>query len=320
MISHLLSKLSAPRAADWRFNVSVAVAVICNQRKGIVCVSDQKATFSDFSADFAATKAKRIYRNWFVLYAGDDVEFVPRIIRQATAVLGDDDDGTVKTVEQVVNAVEDAYWDAFHAQIESKVLRRYKFTCESFQENGKKKLTDTVYTNICARIDKVKLSLQFLVYGFDSNGMAHIYAVTGEDSPKCYDQVGIWSIGSGSHAALSSLAFHIDNRQLNIYRATPEQALYFACEAKFMAESSGQVGREAALGTIHTAYEGPFNGVDSDIYCQVVTPAKISKIKEIWKTGGQPRVPDGIENQITEILTPKQMVLASVPQTSESEP
>src|ERR1700686_2753457 len=124
MLSHLLSKLPVPRPADWGFNVSVGIVVICDNYKGIVCVSDAKATFGEFSADHAAVKARRIYRNWWVVYAGDDVEYAPGIIAEVEDSLGKgtEDDQPFKNANGVVAALNDAYWDTVHSQIENKVL------------------------------------------------------------------------------------------------------------------------------------------------------------------------------------------------------
>jgi hypothetical protein len=295
MLSHLLSKLPASRPADWGFNVSVGIVIICDDYHGLVCISDGKATFSDFSADHAAVKTKRIYRRWWVVYAGDDVEYAPGIIGEATAALGDDDKNPPKTSKQVVTALNDAYWTLIHSQIESRVLRKQKFSVDTFRETGSKKCTATIYNNLCAKIDKVEISLQFLVYGFDNNDRAHIFLVDGKEEPKCYDSIGVWAIGSGAHAALSSLAFHIDRQELNKFGMSIERAAYFACEAKFMAESSGHVGRDAATLTMHRASD-PCEKV------RFLLATQISKIKEIWKNDGAPRIPVAITEQVSVLI------------------
>jgi len=287
MMGHLLSKLPAPRPADWGFQMSVGIVVIFNNHEGIVCISDQKATFSDFAADHAAVKTKRIYRRWWVIYAGNDVEYADGIIREATISLGEDD-APPKTMKAVIAALNDAYWNLVHSQIEARVLRKHKFTVDSFRETGSKKCTATVYNNLCAKIDKVEISLTFLLFGFDERGKAHIFLVDGREEPKCYDAIGVWAIGSGAHAALSSLAFHIDRKELTKYDESVEETVYFACEAKFMAESSGYVGRDSALLTIHTASAPPDKAT-------FLFQSQIAKIKEKWQAEGAPKIPAGIK-------------------------
>ena len=80
MLSYLLSKLPASRAADWGFGVSVGIVLLCQRRKSIVAITDQKVTFADFSADYAALKMRRLYDNCWVVEAGNDVEQAPFIV------------------------------------------------------------------------------------------------------------------------------------------------------------------------------------------------------------------------------------------------
>lgn len=56
MLTGLLSKLPVPRPADWGFKVSVCIALLCNERKTIVRVSDYKVNFGEFAADNMAAK------------------------------------------------------------------------------------------------------------------------------------------------------------------------------------------------------------------------------------------------------------------------
>jgi 20S proteasome alpha/beta subunit len=307
MIASILSK-SASRAADWGFSVSIGIAVICDDQKSIAIASDQKATFSDFSADNAAMKIVRLYQKYWVIIAGDDVEYAEDILREAYDALAKDE--KTKSPKQVADAVNDAYWSSLHAQIESRVLRRHKFTVDSFRDTGSKKCTATVYNNLCAKIERVEIKLKFLVLGFSGNGKGHIYLVDGQESPKCFDSVGVWAIGSGEHAALSSLAFHIERKQLSKYGTSREDGIYFACEAKFMAETSGYVGKD-------TASVGVISSRDlNEREVTIVPTDKIAEIKEIWKTQGAPRIPENIEETIKGMLKIIQPSKPSDPQKS----
>jgi hypothetical protein len=165
-----------------------------------------------------------------------------------------------------------------------------------------------VYNSLCIKIEKVEISLQFLVIGFseDAND-GHIYLVDGTDAPKCYDEVGVWAIGSGAHAALSSLAFHIERRELYKFGTSPATAAYFACEAKFMAESSGHVGRDAATVIVLSSRDAI-----GDI--KFINVGNIAKIKEIWKTQGAPRTPANIDEQMKAMF---QDISSSDPNTNE---
>jgi 20S proteasome alpha/beta subunit len=290
--------------------MTVAIAVLCDDHESIVFACDRKATFADFSADHAAFKIVRLYRRHWVLSAGDDVEYAEDILREAGDAL--DAKEKLQTPKQVADALNDAYWNALHAQIESRVLRKHKFTVDSFRDSGSKKCTATVYNNLCAKIERVELSLRFMLIGFSASGRGHIYVVDGSESPKCYTSIGVWAIGSGEHAALSSLAFHIERSELSKYRTSTEDAVYFACEAKFMAESSGHVGKDdATVGIVSSRDKDP-----SEI--ALLPSQDLARVKELWKTQGAPRVPPNIGNLIKGMMrkseddAPKQ----STPETS----
>ena len=135
MLSHLLSKLPAPRAADWGWKVSVAICAICDGGKAFVCASDQKATFGDFSADHAVIKTTYLSKGWWTLFAGNDPEHAPFILRSARAKLK----ASAKTShssEEVLAAMEDSYGERYHNQIEKKILLKYGYTvnCSGMKE------------------------------------------------------------------------------------------------------------------------------------------------------------------------------------------
>lgn len=200
-----------------------------------------------------------------------------------------------------------------HSQIESKVLRKRKFTIDTFRDEGKKKCTTAVYNDLCAKVDKVEISLQFLLFGFDSSGIGHIFVVDGKEDPQCYDDLGVWAVGSGAAAALSAIAFHIDKQQFNTVTSTGEEAAYFACEAKFMAESSGYVGRDSAVLFMYrsnAAASSPLQFLDRE---------EINTIKKRWLEEGAPKVPEGIKDEILTLFNPLFRIVPSVPKTPDPE-
>jgi len=288
MMGTLLSRLPAPRPADWGWNVSICIAVLCNRYKSFVLVSDYKASFGDFAADNMASKQTILFRGYSVLFAGNDVEHAAPIIERAEEILFSSIEAAkqkkMPTPSAVVNAVDQAYAEQIHSEINRRVLRKRGFDVESFRETGKRKCTASAYLALCSRIDQVNISLRFLVVGFDEAGNAHIYCVDGKSAPKCYDSIGMWAIGSGANAALSSLAFYMDKAQLNPFSST-ETATYLALVARFMAESSNEVGSKATDVRIHHHGEGP----------RFVPYDRQMMIRELWEKEGAPRVPPNIE-------------------------
>lgn len=139
----------------------------------------------------------------------------------------------------------------------------------------------------------MSLSLKFLICGFDEKGIGHIYCVDGESAPANYDSVGMWAIGTGAHAALSSLAFHADKADLSVYKSR-EEAAYFALVAKFMAESSDQVGK---IGTFISVIEATQK-------LNYVSFTDIEKVRALWESDGAPRVPAGIADFMKPLIHP----------------
>src|SRR5260370_26348804 len=104
----------------------------------------------------------------------------------------------------------------------------------------------------------------------------------------------MWAIGTGAHAALSSLAFHKHRLELG-GAITEEEAVYFGLGAKFMAESSSDVG-EATFVTMHT--------MNTIKYLS----ERPESIREMWEAEGRPRCPDNLEVRLDGILKTREEI------------
>ncbi len=297
--------------------MSVCIAVLCNNSKNLVTVSDFKVGFGDFAADNLAIKETLIDVEWVALFAGNDIEHAQPIVIRAREIvrtsflqsfldkkkklelsLPEDAKKAVENTlgheypspEDVANAVDQAYSERLHSEIEKKVLRKRGFDTKTFLDMGKQKCTPAAYLSLCSRIDQIKISLKFLVCGFGSNGDGHIYLVDGESAPKCYDPIGMWAIGTGAHAALSSLAFHAEKGALSIF-SPAGRAVYFATAAKFMAESSAEVGKGTT--TVSTKEKGKE-------WVYVPFP-RVEKIRALWEKQGAPQVPNNLDEEMKDI-------------------
>lgn len=290
MIGTLLSKLPAPKAADWGWKVTVAIGIICDNGKSVVSVTDQKVSFGDaFSADVIVVKDVPFYANHFALVAGDDAEHAKPILNRAEKILLSLSP-CPDSSEEVAEAVDQAFAERLHKEISGKVLRKRGFNVESFRERGRQKCTPSAYLNLCERIDRTDISLKFLVCGFDEEGTAHIYLVDGKSAPKCYDAVGMWAIGSGDHAALACLAFHAERLHFAVHEPA-EKAMYFALTAKFMSESSGAVGKSTF------ACVSSKGGL-----ARYILPSDIGKIRAMWEAEGCPRSPDSLTERMAGLI------------------
>jgi|GEM_PF-5043550 len=277
--------------ADWGFKVSVCLALACNGGDSIITVCDKKVDFGDYSADRTAVKNISFGKSALALFAGNEVEHADPIIERAYDIsrkVGK------FTVCEIADAVDFAYGETIHKEITKKVLRKRGFDVDTFRDKGKQKCTPSAYLSLCNRIDQVSVSLRFLVCGFDDeNGSltpgyspAHIYSVDGESEPKNYDRIGMWAIGSGANSAMSWLAYHADKGHFSKHSSLPV-ATYFALTAKFMAESSGGVGRATFTIILEKGREFSY-----------VTDKGVEEIRDFWEKQGSPPLPPNLDGEV----------------------
>jgi ATP-dependent protease HslVU (ClpYQ) peptidase subunit len=273
--------------------VTVCITALCENSDKIILVSDSKVSFGDFSADMAVHKMETIFNRWMTLFAGEDTEHIPFILERTRDILSSvrRRRKSLPTPAQVANALQRSYEERLEAQIEAKVLRRYGYTVKSFRDEGKKKCTASVYNGLCSKIAGVKLSLKFLLAGFDAKNKGHIIVGGGEQAPTDYTNLGFWAIGTGADAALSSLVYHRERQHIS--SASPmEQCLYIVCASKFMAESARDVGKYTAGCIISVT--------DLDMLVSA------HPIRRIWEEEGAPQLPKNIESRIKPlIMTPE---------------
>jgi hypothetical protein len=287
--------IKIPRPADWSYRVSVCIAVLCEHGKKIVCVTDNRVSFGEFSAEHSAWKNYPIWTTWLVLCAGDDIEHADPIIRKSRkyCLALYKKLRRVLEPEEVADAVDLAYSEQLQAHIENKILRKHQFDSESFQKTGKSKCTPEVYMSFINKIEKTALSLEFLICGFDAKGQGHIWKVKGDGAPTSYDLIGFWSIGMGASAALSCLAFHVSRGHLNVYSSLPDAA-YLTMAAKFMSESASDVGRSTFVVIVDA------KGKEA---VRLVSNPGVETVRRIWEKRGVPKVPrKQIDNIVSKLI------------------
>lgn len=270
--------------------MSVCIAVLCEKGNAIVCVTDRKIDFVDFSADRIGEKSDVLNWDSLVLYSGNDAEYAGSILQVVRQKLGDD---MGLNPQALAECVQETYHEYLQKEITNKVLRRWGFTQESFRKQGRRQLTPEVFTALCNQITQVKISLQFLVCGFEKVAptiyRGHIYFVPGIGAITSRDDIGMWAIGAGKHLALSSLAFAADKRKFS-KNARLGEAVYTALEAKFMAESHSLVGRMTNVMIIRP-----------NQYL-LMEDRYIEEIKSEWAHSGAPRIPNRITKEIPTML------------------
>jgi len=270
--------------------MSICVSLACDRGKTLITVSDQKVSFGDFAADNIALKEYPLFKAATVQFAGNDVDHALPILRRAREKLKTANKPNAQPHDIAV-IIDEAYREELQGEITRKLLRKRGFNIETFVEKGKAKMTPSAYLNLCSKIDQVSFSLKFLVSGFSpETGKARIFCIDGESNPKNYDNVGMWAIGSGAHAALSFLAYHAERLHFTQFSSVQE-ALYFAVASKFMAETSSEVGREDTFVCIWGHEK------------QLIYPSwdDLTFIKKLWEEKGAPRAPESLEKRMAQL-------------------
>lgn len=259
----------------------------------LVCVTDNRVAFGDFSGEHLALKAEVLFPGWGVLFAGNDVEHAPPIIRSAEKkILVVYKRKRDLEPEDVSDALSDAYSEHLQTQIESKILRKHRFDGESFLNAGKIKCTPEVYAKVWDRVDRERLSLTFIVYGFDRHKKGCIWVVDGENAPVSYDSIGFWSIGKRAPAALSTIAFHKSRDRA--LAASLENTVYVALTAKFMAQAASDVG-PSTFAAVLSAPSDPTS-------CIILTQEEIARVRTLWEKSGIPHIKKYVSEFVKQLL------------------
>ncbi len=268
--------------------MTVCIATFAQSDKQLILVSDSKVSFGDFSSDRAVTKSAVFLSEWSVMFAGDDITQAGPVIRRAQRECMN---RNLREPDEIAEVLHEECKRERRRKIDAKVLDKHGFNTETFRSRGNKLCTDTAYYDLHSRIDKVSLSLKFLLCGFDPAGYGHIRCTDAKTPPQDYDVLGFYAIGTGANAALSSLCHSVES--LHFTRdSEAEIAAYHALTAKFMAESASDVGRDTWLVSLEPGKSPKF-----------ITPLYgMDYIRKRWEKQGAPRVPKGIQPAIKDLM------------------
>lgn len=267
--------------------MTVCIAALAAHEKEMVLISDRKVSFGDFSSDRAAMKTEPFIPNYSLLFAGNDVSRAGVIIRRARKVCVV---GRLTDPDEIAEVIYAECQRELNKIIEAKILSRHGFTTATFNKSGKRQCTEAVYYELSSKIDRVSLSLKFLLCGFDTEGHGHIRYIDTQGPPQDYDALGFYAIGTGGNAALSSLCHSVEH--LHLGRDVSSALVAYHCiAAKFMAESASDVGQDTFVS---------FEKKDSQ--ARFITPLYgMDYLRKQWVKHGSPRVPRGIESAITDL-------------------
>jgi hypothetical protein len=253
-------------SADFGFDVTICIAAATKSGMAdghIVTVSDRMISATDDSVQATeALKARKISKTWALMFEGDGNLFLP-IVAEIKKKFGDFD--KVHDFATVQSTVCEVYRTMLDIQCSSEYLSRYGLASISeFRKFGLSNFGEKFY-DICKWIDGYDLRINILIYGFDQNGLPHIFDISNPGVVTNHDLLGYAAIGSGETMAMASLRRKQLPYDLN-------KVVYRLLEAKFSAETASGVGESTTLFTMRS------DGKDKSIGY-----GSIGEIKKIWK-------------------------------------
>lgn len=275
-----------PRPSDWGVGMTVCVAAIAGAYSGecaVVMAMDQMLSVGLVSGDMSGlSKGMRVHRWWFAMFAGNDLHYVPPIMRDVTRSLSHTATPSVKTVT-------DAFLKAYQNQrlriAEQTVLAPLNIDLASYtsmvSEND-----NEILRSLTDKLNAVSFSVEFLVGGFDATQSARIFSIAPPGTEGHYDDIGFWSIGTGAESAINNF-FLRDYKQ-----ETPvPEAAYYVAESKFVAEASADVGEHTVM-----------VGLRQDGQMMFITRKKAEAVKKIWFDEGRAPVPANLEERVRPLV------------------
>jgi len=260
--------LRKPRPADWGIGVTTCIA--SKSDDCIVAVADMMVTLDHVSGDTLAAKFMPIGRTWMAMFSGNDVSPAEPIAARVNKRVQQSDP---VTAEELALAFEEEYAAEVRRRAEAQVLSVLGLKMETFLNDGLKKLGSSLFSQLLYEVRAVKLDVEFLVFGFDTE--AHVFTVSCPGTAFNCDVSGFWAIGSGAVSALGML-FNLQHSQV----ARPARALYNLSAAKFVSESAPGVGKETLALVLHK------NGNRLLFLSKHLSP-----IRNLWESEGRPRLP-----------------------------
>ena len=225
---------------------------------------------STISSDGCAVKMEPFARDWVAMFSGNDITPCLPIIKRAEDYLK----GRANTLRNVRTIFKRAFQHHLVEMKTDQVLSGYGLDMDTFKKSGRKMFTAATFDSLCYKIEQVKTDCEFLVYGFDAAGRAHLFTVSDPGTDSVCDKPGFACIGCGKYAADTML--HYFGQSVNI---SLDQTVFNLCAAKFMAEHSPGVGKDTFL-----YFKRPGSVASRWV------AGLLENLREIWETDSKPKV------------------------------
>jgi hypothetical protein len=192
-------------------------------------------------------KLLELHKNWWVLFAGDDISPVFDVISYAKSIIQErhskdklSPDAPI-SLQTAMDAIREGYERKRMEQAAALYLTPIGWDFASFNEGGHSRLPD--FGEIKTKIAEYFLNIELLVAGFDA-GSGYVFSLIGREGAivNRHDIPGFYSIGSGGTGAIFMLYY----RDMS-YKKPAREAVYYAMEAKLFGEQASGVGEDTDL-------------------------------------------------------------------------
>lgn len=220
--------------------MTTCVASLCDEGNAIVFVADKMIGMGYVESELEITKMRQIHRDWWMLFAGDDITPVFDIVDYAKEGLNQSEPMTIADAQEAVRV---AFAKKRMQNAEALYLIPIGWDIVRFNNEGSERLPD--FEQIKTKIEEYTLNIELLVAGFDSR-KGHIFTLYGYGETRGItrreDIPGFSAIGSGSTAAAFMMYYRDQGPKTGV-----REAVYYSLEGKYFGEQASGVGGSTDL-------------------------------------------------------------------------
>lgn len=148
--------------------MTTCVATICDDGKALVLVADKMVGVGFIESELEITKMRPIHKDWWMMFAGDDISPVFDIVDKAKIKIGATASVTIGQVQEAVRlSLEEAT---------AVFLTPIGWDLDRFNREGNALLPD--FAQIKDKISDYTIGIELLIAGFD-DGKAHVFSLYG---------------------------------------------------------------------------------------------------------------------------------------------
>jgi hypothetical protein len=228
----------SPDGLEGNAPMTLCVGAFCQNGDVLVMASDLMVSIGNaMTHSPALMKGYAFNFSWFGTFAGSVTPFEAVMNRFLKRIEHEPNSFTV-----ITDAFEEAYQAERNLQLSRQVTGRYGLTLNDFLKNGKRKLSDRLYSKLTSEIKRFDLGADLMVGGMDEKKIHHLLAVYNPGHVEHFTGHGYGAIGIGAEHALN--VFRL--RAYNWGQFSAIQGMRAVLEAKFFGEGP-YVGQETIL-------------------------------------------------------------------------